>query len=91
MERGINNVVGIIGIAKSRPSPPTALDGERECCVLLSYPLLSLVRSLACLLLHFQAQGHKMFTGITVQYRPSEKKIGFGLKVLSSDGLWLIL
>ena len=28
--------------------------------------------------------------GITVQYRPSEKKIVFGLIVLSSDGLGLI-
>ena len=45
---------------------PSGLDGERECCVLLSYPLLSLVCSLACLLLHFQAKGHKMVTGILI-------------------------
>ena len=32
-----------------------------------------------------------LFPSITVQYRPSEKEIVFGLKVPSSDGLGLIL
>ena len=36
-------------------------------------------------------QCHYHIQSITVQYRPTEKKIVFGLKVPSSDGLGLIL
>ena len=46
--RGINNVVGIMGIVKIRPPPPGFLR-PWIVSVLLSYPLLSIVRSLACL------------------------------------------
>lgn len=64
--RGINNVVGIMGIVKIRPPPPGFL---RPWMVSVSvacyYHILSsrsFVRSLACLLLHFQEKGHKMVT-----------------------------